>query len=248
VSNEKNINLITEKFAGEYPSIYNSAGRKINIINLEESYPLEPKDIILSGDFSQNNSNWKLVNDDKHQIQFNEGEMKIDNRAADSSLVTRNIELPDKFDLIVETTWNGGENNKAYGLLIGNEETQCLKFSITGGGYYSIFRWDYGRTSSSKPAKMWSEPRIVGWSKSGFLRLNAGDKNILRVQKTTWYGSVVGVIAFFINDRLVARNIYYVTPPMGGSGIQFKKTGITGIFAYGKQAVSFSNFYMSTLK
>jgi len=247
-ANEKNISLATEKFAREFPAIYSSAGNKINTIRLSESVPCETKDILLSDDFSQNNGNWKLTGADGQIITLNGGEVKIDNQKVDSCLVTRRVELPESFDIEIETRWNGGDPNKAFGLLIGNEENQCLKFSITGGGYCSIFRWDYGRISSSRPMKMWSPPNVVSWSKSAFLHTKPGDKNILRVQKTKWSGFIIGVIAFYINDKLVARNIYYVTPPMGGNAIQFKKDGIAGMYSFGKQSVSFSNFKMSSLK
>lgn len=248
VTDEKNIARATEKFSKAYPVIYSSAGNKIRTISLSESVACETKDILLSDDFSQNSGNWKLTSGDNQTITINGGEVKIDNQKVDSCLVTRRVELPEIFDITIETRWNGGDPNKAFGLLIGNEETQCLKFSITGGGYCSIFRWDYGRNSSSRPLKMWSPPNVVGWSKSAFLHTNPGDKNILRVQKTKWSGFIIGVIAFYINDKLVARNIYYVTPPMGGNAFQFKKDGIAGMFSFGKQSVSFSNFKMSSLK
>jgi hypothetical protein len=248
IKDEKKIGQAAEKFAIEYPVIFNSAGKKITAIALAESYPCETNETILVESFSQNNGSWNRISNNDQKILFTEGAVKIDNQGADSCLVTRRTELPDNFDLSVETTWTGGETNKAYGLLIGNEETQCLKFSITSGGYFAIFRWDYGKPSSSRPAKMWSSPSVEGWKKSGFIHTSTGEKNILRVQKTSWQGYIVGVIAFYINDKLAARNIYYVTPPMGGSGIQFKKNGVTGMFSYGKQNVSFSSLRMSTLK
>jgi hypothetical protein len=245
---QKNSSLATEKFAREYPAIFNSAGNKVNTIHLLESHPCETGDIIFSEDLSQNNGEWKVTNNEDQKVVFSESGVKIDNQKGDSCLVTRRIDIPENFDISIETTWNGGDPNKSFGLMIGNEETQCLKFSVTGGGYCSIFRWDYVKKSSSRPLKMWSPPNVVGWSKSAFLNTNPGDKNILRVQKTSWSGFTIGVIAFYINDKLIARNIYYVTPPSGGYAIQFNKNGIAGMFTFGKQAVTFSNLKMSSLK
>jgi hypothetical protein len=55
------------------------------------------------------------------------------------------------------------------------------------------------------------------------------------------------MVAFYINGWLVARNNYFVYPPIVSSGSQFKKEGVVGFYSYGKQAVTVDNFKMSTI-
>jgi hypothetical protein len=228
-----------EKFKTLFPKILNAANGQINDITLSASTPVETAEAIFTDNFNQGNNNWVLTNDNLHKTTISEGIVLINNQSKDSCVFYRNTELPKSFDVQVETSWLNGETNKAFGLIIGNDPQNCIKFSITSNGYLSIFRW--------LPPKVlkWVEQDIYNWTKSDKINTQLGEKNTIRVQKTGWYMHTVEVIAFYINDNLVARNVYYLNPLASS---QFDKQGIIGFYTYGEQSVSIDNFIISNLK
>lgn len=240
--NDVDAEMVGSAFKKEFPVIFSSANGKINAIELSASRPCETGETIFSDDFSQENTNWQFASDKQHSTVFNAGRIVLSNQSADSSLIVRNIELPKSFEVSAETYWNEGEKSKGFGLIVGNEATSCLKFTITANGYYCISRW------LGKNGLKWFSPIVLPWEKSDYIHTEPGEKNVIRVQKTDWNMHTVGMIAFYINDKLVARDIFYISPPAGGSGTQFNKQGTIGLFAYGKQSVSFDNFKMTLLK
>jgi len=237
---------MTEKFKKDYPAIISSVKGNINAIQLADSYPCETDKPLFNEDFSNNSRDWKVKDEGVHKMFLSDGSFVIDNQGTDSCLVTSNVEIPESFDIELETTWQGGNNNKRFGLLIGTTEKLCFQFTITGNGYCSIWEWMIGKPLFSKIernlAKDDGKDIVYSWAKTDALRTNPGDKNIIRVQKTAWYMHTVGMIAFYINNKLIARNIYYL------GAIQFSKKGVVGMFSYGKQTVSFDNLKLSTLK
>lgn len=240
--NEVNFEMACSAFKKDFPVIFNSANGKINTVELALSHPCETGGTIFSDDFSVLNSNWQFVNNNLHSTKIIDGKIALDNQSIDSSVVYKTIELPKTFEISADVYWNEGEKNKGFGLIIGTDATSCLKFTITANGYYCISRW------LGKNGLKWISPIVSPWAKTEFINTNPGEKNVIRIQKTDWNMHTVGIIAFYINDKLLARDIFYISPPAGGSGTQFNKEGTIGLYSYGKQQVSFDNFQMSVLK
>lgn len=238
---ESAITSMSNSFKKDFPAIYNSVNGKINLISLTPSVPFETVQTIFTDDFSQSNINWQFTNDNYHKTSISDGKMLIENQATDSCVVLKNVEFAGSFEVQAKYTWVSGENNKAFGLIIGNDPTACLKFSITTGGYFSIFRW------LPKNDLKWIAQNAYNWTKTDLIHTNPGEKNIIQIQKTNWFLHNVGMIAFYINGSLVARNNYYIYPPVNGSGTQFKKEGVVGFYSYGKQTIALDNFKLSAL-
>jgi hypothetical protein len=229
------------KFKNDFPAIAGALNGKITLANLTRPVPCETMQTLFADDFSQNNASWQISAGNLQKIMIAEGVLTMDNQSTDSSVITKTIDIPGSFDAQAECTWQGGETNKGYGLIIGNDPVTCLKFTITSDGYYSIFRW------LPKKDLQWISQNVFGWTKSDAIRTKPGDKNVLRVQKTEWFMHNVGMIAFYVNETLVARNVFYIYPPAGGSGTQFKKQGVIGLFSYGRQVMAWDNFKVSKL-
>ncbi|MBK9392007.1 MAG: hypothetical protein IPN68_18155 [Bacteroidetes bacterium] len=177
-----------------------------------------------------------------HSTTISEGKMIINNQSTDSCIVTKNIRFPVSFDAEAECTWISGETNKGFGMIIGNDPITCLKFTITANGYFSVFRW------LGKNGLKWFSPIVYGWTKTDLIDTSPNAKNVISIQKTDWYMHNVGMIAFYINGTLVARNIFYISPPAGGSGTQFSKDGVIGLFSYGNlNSIILMNIKMSGL-
>lgn len=238
--NETSIGSVSAEFKNDYPAI-SKASKGIAFVNLSPSIPLKPAGEIFADDFSKGSSAWQMTTDNLHHVTFSDGALVIDNQGTDSSMVLKSTAFPGSFEVQAASTWISGENNKGYGVIVGNDPVNCLKFTITSGGYFSIFRW------LPKKELKWIAQDVVGWTKTDLVHTGSGEKNVLRVQKTEWELHTVGMIAFYINDKLAARNVYYVSPPTIGSGTQFKKEGVVGMFSYGKQVVAWDEFRVSGL-
>ncbi len=238
--NETSLSTVSSKFKNDFPAI-SGASKGITIAGLSPSIPLKPTADIFVDDFSKGSSAWQMTTDNLHHVTFSDGALVLDNQGADSSVVLKSMAFPGSFEVEASCSWISGENNKGYGVIIGNDPVNCLKFTITSGGYFSIFRW------LPKKELKWIAQDVVGWTKSDLVHTGSGEKNVLRVQKTEWDMHTVGMIAFYINDKLAARNVYYVSPPTIGSGTQFKKEGVVGMFSYGKQVVAWDEFRVSGL-
>lgn len=232
--------ILSENFKKDYPVIYNSANGKIDFIHFTPSVPYESAESIFNDDFSQSNTDWQFTTDNYHKITTLEGKMLIDNQGTDSCVVSKKVEFPESFDVQAECTWVSGENNKGFGLIVGNDLASCLKFTVTASGYYCIYRW------LPKTDLKWIPEKVINWTKSDVINTKPGEKNVIQVQKTYWYQRKIGMIAFYINGKLAARNNYYIYPPVYG-GLQFKKEGIVGFYSYGKQAITLDSFKMSTI-
>jgi hypothetical protein len=238
--NESTFSEVTSKFKNDFPAI-SGASKGIAFVNLSPSIPLKPAGEIFADDFSKSSSSWQITTDNLHHVTFSDGALVLDNQGADSSVVLKSTIFPGSFEVEAACSWISGESNKGYGVIIGNDPVNCLKFTITSGGYFSIFRW------LPKKELKWIAQDVVGWTKSDLVHTGPGEKNVLRVQKTEWEMHTVGMIAFYINDNLAARNVYYVSPPTIGSGTQFKKEGVVGMFSYGKQVIAWDDFKVSGL-
>jgi hypothetical protein len=235
-------------FKENYPVIFKAAEETVIPVSLGTALPWPVSTALFNDEFSPVSDKWLFDSDPAHETYTADGRLTINKLRADSSLVTMPTELPDNFEIRADAYFMAGDNNKSFGLLIGNEPKRCLKFSITGSGYFAITRWDYGKGVLAKKETMYSPELVVKWTKSELINTTSGAANSIRVQKIPWYGHTVGVIAFYINDKLAARSIYYVSPPVLGGAIQFMPKGVTGFYAYGRQAVCFDNFRISELK
>lgn len=243
------LNNAINKLKNKYPTIYQAANSNISNISFLKPMVCKTGETLLQDDFSQNSGIWMLINDELHKSSITDGKLILKNNGLDSCLTIRNMEIPKDFNMQIETQWLGGDNNKSFGLIIGNDEKHCLKFNITQSGYYSITRWSYDKGLFAKKETMWFSPIVSAWTKTDKINTQPLGKNTIRVQKLNWYGHIVEFIAFYVNDELLTRNVFYINPPIAGSsGVQFNKSGIVGMFSYGNQTVSFDNFVFSTLK
>ena len=235
-----------ELFGTQFPGLFASAGSKLSVVRLGDPQPFTPATTLFEDDFKSGPARWRMINDNLHSAVIEDGSLIIHDRAKDSAVVSTDIPLPDGFDVELDISWIGGDENKSFGLLIGNDIKHCLKFNLTSSGYYSVTRCDFSKAALAKAEKMFSPEVAEPWKKSAIINTGAGKTNHLRIQKTGWYQHTVGIIAFYLNDKLLCRNFYLISPAGFGS-TQFDKNGVLGLFCYGKQQVSFSKLKYSAL-
>ena len=165
--------------------------------------------------------------------------MIIENNGTDSCVLTIPVKIPRTidsekgFEVILETTWIGGDENKGFGLIIGRGERNCYKFTLSNNGYFSIFGWDYLKFFTLHN----TNPVMLGWKKYDFINTGAGAKNVIRVLLLPVDSRVYGMFVVYVNDVMVTRNVYFLN---SNSVYQFEKDGVIGVYSYGKQNVAFN--------
>ena len=124
--------------------------------------------------------------------------------------------------LSVETEWQAGTNDHAYGILFRHSRSGGYMFGIAGGGAFVVGRWDRkgGLTGS------FLDPiAIINWTSSSSIDVNG--TNRLEVQTN---GSL---LQFSINGQRVAEI----------SDRTYQK-GVVGLFVGAQQEVAFDDFFI----
>jgi hypothetical protein len=223
-----------------YPKVLNSVKGEIGQVSFTQGHKICPSgNVIFDENFTDNSRGWKTADDGIHKSYITSNSLIIENNGTDSCVLTLPVKIPKGFEIILETTWTGGDDNKGFGLILGNSERKCFKFTISGNGYFSIQRWAYIMN------KMWVSPFALDWRKYDFINTGAGAKNVIRVQRMGIDRSTSGMFVIYVNDVLVARNIFFIDPMNNIQ--QLNNKGVIGVYSYGKQDVAFNRLIYSEL-
>jgi len=219
------------KFQNDKPKIFYSVKGEIEPVTFLPTQKMYVAgNVLFDEKFADNTHGWQTSNDGTKKSYISDNSLIIENNGVDSCVLTLPVNIPKSFDLRLETTWIGGDNRRDFGLIIGNDNVNCLKFTITNNGYFCVKRWNYFK------GIMYQNPMVEGWQKHDCIQTGDGAKNVIKVQKMQIQGLTYGMIAFYINDVLVAHGPYLIDQ----RSAQFDKKGVIGVFSFGKQNVAFN--------
>ena len=224
------------KFQNDKPKIFHSVKGEIEPVTFLPVQKMhEAGNVLFDEKFTDNTRGWQTSNDGTYKSYIADNSLIIENNGVDSCVLTLPVNIPKSFDLRLETTWIGGDNRRDFGLIIGNDNVNCLKFTITNNGYFCVKRWNYFK------GVMYQNPIVADWQKHDCIHTGDGAKNVIKVQKMQIQGITYGMIAVYINDVLVSREPFLIDQRY----VQFNKKGVIGIFSFGKQSVAFNRLTFS---
>lgn len=223
-----------------YPKIFNSVNSEIEQISFTQGYKICPAgNIIINENFADNSRRWQTTDDGTCKSYIANNSLIIENNSADSCILTiPDAKIPKSFDLQVETTWASGDNNKEFGIIIGDDVMNCFRFVITNNGYFSMKGWN---KSNSLGNKM---PIMLNWSKYDFINTGEVAKNIIRVQLMPIDHYTFRMFVVYVNDELVVRGTYVLDT---FNNRQVRTKGVIGVYSFGKQNVAFNRLTLSEL-
>ena len=218
---------IRERFQKNLPNVFNFVEGVIEQVTFTQGhYICSTGKVIFDEKFKDNSRGWKTSNNGMQKSYIADNSLVIENNGLDSCILTIPVNISDNFDVELETTWMGGENNKGFGLIIGDE-----KFTITNNGYFCVKLW-------GKRVNMLLRTFETNWSKYDCINTGTGAKNIIKVQSLPYQSYGYGMLFVYVNNVLVERiNI-----------TKFNKKGVIGVFSFGKQNVAFNRLIYSELE
>jgi len=230
----------SKEYLEKFSKVFNSVNGVIEQVVFSQGHNICPAgNIIFDEKFANNSRGWKTSDEGAYKSYIANNSLIIENNGTDSCVLTSPVNIPKGFDILLETTWVGGDNNKGFGLILGYSEKNCFKFTISGNGYFSIQRWAYFMN------KMWVSPFVLEWRKYDYINTGEGAKNRIKVQRMEIDSTVYGMFVIYVNDVMVARNIYFIDS-MNNSQ-QLGNKGVLGVYSYGKQSVAFNRLTLSEL-
>lgn len=180
-------------------SIYNK--QKISIGYLSMAYEDQQSTIkkktshsstesILFDSYSDNRNNWSTLENEKVDLNINNGAYIFDHRRPSSgfsSTIVQYINTSRDFKILAEIKKISGIQNHGYGIVFGRQDSNNQNlFYINGQGSYSILKMKNGETTY-----------IRNWTQSNSIRTGNGNYNILKVVK------VDNQLEYYINNTKV---------------------------------------------
>ena len=230
-----------EKFQRYFPKVFSSVKGELEpAVFLPTPKMRAVGDALLDEKFADNSRGWPTFDDGIHKSYVANNSLIIENNGADSCVLTLPVDFPNSFDVRLETTWAGGNNNKAFGLILGRDNKNNLRYYIANNGHFSVQRWFYPNYITVQ----W--PLFAkDWSKYDCINTGVGAKNEIRVQNVKLEGTYLWMTSVFINDVMVARNIYKIDITSKANMIG---KGVMGIISYGPQNVAVNRLILSELQ
>ena len=227
-----------EKFQQKYPQIFSAVKGEMEPVAFLPTQKMRAVgNARLDETFADNSRGWP-TSDGKSYVANNS--LIIENNATDSCVLSLPVDFPKSFDVRLETTWTGGNNSRAFGLVLGFDNVNNLRYYITNNGHFSVQRWFYPKYFVY-PWPLFAKE----WHKYDCINTGNGAKNEIRVQNVKLEGTYFWMTSVFINDVMVARNTYKIDV---SSKTNIIRKGVMGIISYGPQNIAVNRLTFSELK
>ena len=250
-TNAERLTASKEYLIKYYPKILNSVNGEIVQVTFSQGHTMCPAGKALFDEtFADNSHGWKISDVGTHKSYIRNNSLTLENSDEDSYLLTIPAKIPKSFDLQLETRWTSGEDNKGFGLILGNDDRNCYKFTISGNGYFSIQRlshiWTrtYGTGYLATLTGNMEIPFVEAWSKQDCIHTGTDAKNVIRVQMMPIDNKSSQLFLVYVNDVLITRSIYFIDTDFGHT---VRNKGVIGVYSNGKQNVAFNRLTLSEL-